>query len=225
MWYTIIVLRILNFGGDTVESINADIFLVRHAQSCENSGEKYTPEFTPDDAPLSELGKRQSQALAERFACEDIDMIFASTLIRTVQTMQPTAKKLGKPIIMLPELMEAETEICGTPPEKVLSLVPEAVLPSYELFLPVPETPEQMQARAEKAVSKTLSLAGDNCRIIATSHHDFFPYLIRAFLGLSLPAQIRWSVYNASVTHIRLRKNKLPELVYLNDTSHLLTVK
>lgn len=208
-----------------MKKINADIFLVRHAQSCENSGEKYTPEFTPDDAPLSHLGKKQSLTLAERFAGEDIDMIFASTLIRTVQTMQSTAKKLGKPIIMLPELMEAETEISSTPAEKVLSLVPEAVLPSYKLFLPVPETPDQMQARAEKAVSKTLSLAGDGCRIIVTSHHDFFPYLIRAFLGLSLPAQTRWSVYNASVTHIRLRENKLPELVCLNDTSHLLTLK
>lgn len=204
-----------------MNNINADIFLVRHAQSCENSGEKYTPEFTVDDAPLSELGKKQAQALAERFACEDIDFIFASTLIRTVQTMQPTAKRLGKPIIMLPELMEAETEISSTPAQKVLSLVPEAVLPSYELFLPVPETPEQMQTRAETAVSKTLSLADNGSRIIVTSHHDFFPYLIRAFLGLPLPAQMRWSVYNASVTHIRLRENKLPELVYSNDTSHL----
>ena len=119
-----------------MKTVNADIYLIRHAQSRENSGEEYMPEFTIDDAPLSELGKKQAQALAVRFEPGDIDMIFSSTLIRTAQTMQPTARKLGKPIIMLPELMEAETLVRGTPREKVKLLIPEAVTPDEDVFLP-----------------------------------------------------------------------------------------
>ena len=182
-----------------MKTVNADIYLIRHAQSRENSGEEYMPEFTIDDAPLSELGKKQAQALAERFEPGDIDMIFSSTLIRTAQTMQPTARKLGKPIIMLPELMEAETLVRGTPREKVKLLIPEAVTPDEDVFLPDPESPEQMTARAESAIKKILDMGGDGCRVIAASHHDFFGYLIRAALGLGLPATIRWSVLNCSV--------------------------
>lgn len=204
-----------------MKTVNADIYLIRHAQSRENSGEEYMPEFTIDDAPLSELGKKQAQALAERFEPGDIDMIFSSTLIRTAQTMQPTARKLGKPIIMLPELMEAETLVRGTPREKVKLLIPEAVTPDEDVFLPDPESPEQMTARAESAIKKILDMGGDGCRVIAASHHDFFGYLIRAALGLGLPATIRWSVLNCSVTHIRLRENRLPEVMYSNDISHL----
>lgn len=204
-----------------MKDINADIYLIRHAQSRENSGESYMPEFTIDDAPLSEHGKRQAEALAARFEPGDIDMIFSSTLIRTAQTMQPTAKKLDKPIIMLPELMEFDTLISGTPRDKVGVLVPEAVPPAEDVFLPSPETPEQMTERAERAIDKILNAGGDGCRVIAASHHDFFGYLIRAALGLGLPQTIRWSVLNCSVTHIRLRKGKLPEVMYSNDTSHL----
>ena len=64
-------------------------------------------------------------------------------------------------------------------------------------------------------------MGGDGCRVIAASHHDFFGYLIRAALGLGLPATIRWSALNCSVTHIRLRENRLPEVMYSNDISHL----
>lgn len=205
----------------SMKKINADIYLIRHAQSCENSGDKYTPEFTLDDAPLSELGKVQASALAERFEVGSLDMIFASTLIRTVQTIHPTAEKLKKPVILLPELNETETKISSTPFEKIKEAAPETVLPSRELFLPDPETPEQMMLRAKTAVDKILSLATDGSRIAAVSHHDFFAYLIPAFLGLSLPVNIKWSVYNCSVTHIKLKKDKIPEIVYSNDTSHL----
>ena len=75
--------------------------------------------------------------------------------------------------------------------------------------------------RCLSAIKKILDMGCDGCRVIASSHHEFSGYLLRAALGLGLPATIRWSALNCSVTHIRLRENRLPEVMYSNDISHL----
>lgn len=58
-------------------------FFVRHGQ----------PDYKEDC--LTEEGKKQAQALAERFAQKGLDKIYASTMGRAMETAGYTAKKLG----------------------------------------------------------------------------------------------------------------------------------
>lgn len=62
------------------------LYIVRHGQ----------PIYGPDT--LTELGRRQADALADRFAQTGLDRIFSSPLGRARETAQPTADRLGLPM-------------------------------------------------------------------------------------------------------------------------------
>lgn len=48
-----------------------------------------------DDTPLSESGRRQAETLAKRLKDAGITAIYTSKTVRTIQTAQPLAKRLG----------------------------------------------------------------------------------------------------------------------------------
>jgi len=64
-------------------------FYVRHGD----------PIYNPDS--LTELGKRQADAVAKRLSLFGIDKIFASTSTRAIQTAEPTAALTKKEIVQL----------------------------------------------------------------------------------------------------------------------------
>src|SRR5512145_2218093 len=65
------------------------LIVVRHGESEWNRIGRYQGQC---DAPLSELGARQAEALAGRLRNEPIDMIFASPLQRATKTAEAIAK-------------------------------------------------------------------------------------------------------------------------------------
>lgn len=71
------------------------LFYVRHGK----------PIYDPDS--LTELGKKQAEALSERFAIYGLDRIYSSTSTRAMETARPTAKRLNLPINELPWCHEA----------------------------------------------------------------------------------------------------------------------
>ena len=79
---------------------------VRHAQS-EGNATGLIDTSTPGPA-LTELGRAQAVASAQRLAGNHYDGIFASTMIRTQQTAQPMADALHEPVTVLPGLREIE---------------------------------------------------------------------------------------------------------------------
>jgi len=93
---------------------NFMISFVRHAESMGNIGLQYEDNFHKNDPPLSPQGLIQAQLLGESSVTDTVDTIYSSSLIRAVQTAYPTAEKLSKKIILLPDLMENDTEISGT---------------------------------------------------------------------------------------------------------------
>ena len=58
------------------------------------------PIYDPDS--LTELGKKQAEALSKRFLNYGLDEIYASTSIRAQMTAQPTCEKLGIEKVLLP---------------------------------------------------------------------------------------------------------------------------
>ena len=83
------------------------IILVRHGHSTSNASGTYTGQL---DAPLNEIGFAQAAQLADHLCkAYRIDAIYASDLSRAVETVRPTAKRLGLEIHLARELRELDT--------------------------------------------------------------------------------------------------------------------
>lgn len=203
------------------------VSFVRHAESCGNVGIPYEHEYQKDDPPLSEKGLRQAEKLAESHITDNVDRIFSSTLIRTVQTAYPTAEKLNKEIVMLPDLMEVDTKISGTEIERLRINYPLAVpclnepSPAGGSLLLGDETVEMKELRAKRCIEYFLSTAKEKEHIMVVSHGSYFGYLIRAALNLSLPESFCWQVDNCCITRVIYRKDGVPKLSFANYTGHL----
>ncbi|WOX13702.1 histidine phosphatase family protein [Streptomyces sp. N50] len=69
------------------------LILIRHGQTTANVD--YLLDTAIPGADLTDLGRRQAAALPEALADEDIEALYASTLIRTQQTAAPLAAARG----------------------------------------------------------------------------------------------------------------------------------
>src|SRR5437867_12093992 len=78
------------------------LYLVRHAQSEENTGQ----DLDTGDAGLTKVGREQAQRLGERLAQQKIDAIYASPLGRTRQTAAAIADACGLDIRVTADLRE-----------------------------------------------------------------------------------------------------------------------
>jgi 2,3-bisphosphoglycerate-dependent phosphoglycerate mutase len=71
------------------------LYLIRHGQSAGNAEGRFGGH---GPTPLSELGKQQAERTAEVLAKERITAIYASDLLRAVQTAEPLSRRLNLPI-------------------------------------------------------------------------------------------------------------------------------
>jgi broad specificity phosphatase PhoE len=62
------------------------VFLVRHAEKAEGPGQ---------DPPLSEAGKLRAEALARLLQSAGVKAVYTSQFLRTQQTAEPIARRLG----------------------------------------------------------------------------------------------------------------------------------
>lgn len=81
------------------------LYIVRHGE----------PIYGPDT--LTELGREQAKAVAERFAVHGLDRIFSSPQGRARETAQPTADKLGLEISIEPWTREIWPELTLPQPD------------------------------------------------------------------------------------------------------------
>lgn len=80
------------------------LMLIRHAESWANvAGRIDTEEPGPE---LSDLGRRQADALASVMAAEPLEAIVASPLVRTQQTAASTARRRGLDVLVRDGLRE-----------------------------------------------------------------------------------------------------------------------
>ena len=206
---------------------NFMISFVRHAESLGNIGVPYVPEYQQDDPPLSPKGHIQAKKLAESYITDNIDKIYAGTLIRTIQTAYPTAEKLNKEIILLPDLMELGTRISGTELFRLERDYPLAVpclkepTPCNGTLLLGDEDTAALQNRAKRCIDYFYNEANEGEHLMVVSHGSFFGYLMRAALGISLPESFCWQVDNCCVTRIIFRSDNVPKLSFANYTGHL----
>ncbi|MBQ6117959.1 MAG: histidine phosphatase family protein [Clostridia bacterium] len=196
------------------------LYLVRHAESCQNAD--LTGNWHPDDAPLTEYGKRQAELLALREDLQHVDTICASTLLRAAQTAFPLAERLDKPITLADDAIERDTSIFGTERDAMLKEVPRAVWREWTPRIVCDhEPPEMLRERAKRLIDWIAERSGENESVMLVTHCAFFGYPLRCALHLPEDEPFAWKVENAAVTHIELRHGSIPLLHCANERSHL----
>lgn len=107
------------------------LFVVRHA----HAGERSTWEGDDQQRPLSVRGRTQADGIAAALAGREPKRILTSPALRCVQTVEPLAALLGRPVEVEQRLQE------GTSPDRSESLLDEladtdAVLCSHGDIIP-----------------------------------------------------------------------------------------
>lgn len=202
---------------------NLQIVFVRHGQSMGNIGLPTPEGYYEEDTPLSDLGKQQAEKLAEGFECGETAHIYSSPMTRTIQTIYPTAQKLGMQIELLPDLLEVGslTEGCRKEIlEKDFSLT--FSNSADTVCLPENETPEHITARAKRCIDYIKSRHTNGETVIVVTHGTFFSHLLCAALGVKEDNLFRCQIDNCGCTVVTYRgENRQAFLRTANNTNHL----
>ena len=58
-----------------------------------------------DERPLTDLGRKQAEIIAERLGSQEVDAVFSSPAARCQQSLEPLAKKAGVKVANAAELV------------------------------------------------------------------------------------------------------------------------
>lgn len=213
------------------DDIATQLVFIRHGESYGNLGLPTPEGYNKEDTPLTEYGLKQAQALADYwFDGIEIARIYSSPFTRTIQTIYPTAQKLGKQIELMPDLLEYGSTTAGCETDKIIRDFPLAIPCTNEpspaggmLTLPVPESHNHAQTRAKRFVEYVSSIYNHGETVIVSTHGTFFSHLVRAALNAEGSEAFNSQIDNSAVTAVVLRNNNVPLLRTANNTSHLKT--
>jgi len=175
------------------------------------------------DEDLNELGYTQARRLSSRLASLPIASIFTSPLKRAYTTAMILAEphKLG--LTVLDDLTEIQLgDWQGLHMDKIKQRWPElwrqSRIDPSGLTMPNGESYRQVTERAIR-VFKMVIEANRGKQAVIVTHEVIVKVLLAHVLGVSNSIYRRIEVDNASLSLIRVSNN--PQLVMLNDTSHL----
>jgi phosphoserine phosphatase len=198
------------------------LVLVRHGESEWNRIGRYQGQA---DAPLSELGLRQADALANRLRHEEIDAIYTSPLQRARRTADAIARfHPSVPFAEERALLEIHHgEWQGLLAAEVRERYPD-LLEEWRTY------PTRCQMPGGESFSnilkRTLNLREQLCRqhgegtVLVSTHDVVVKILIADALGMHMDRINRLWITNASISVIEYTES-LPFLVSLSEACHL----
>jgi broad specificity phosphatase PhoE len=199
-----------------------EILLLRHGQSEGNEGGRFGGH---GPTPLTALGHTQAAATAKALAREGgLTAIFASDLVRAIETAQPICAAMGIPLRTTAALRErgvglftgltfAEAE-ARHPVEFAAMMAREPTA-----CPPQGETVQACVVRAGKFVDETMAgRAGE--RVLFVSHAFTINLLLRRLLGVESPV-VFFRSDNCGLHRLKRHANGLWNVEALNDRRHL----
>jgi probable phosphoglycerate mutase len=202
-------------------------YALRHAESLANA--KLDEGL---NGGLTDLGRRQAQAVVNRLGGGRISAIYSSPYLRCIETATPLSRRLNLPIRLRPELCEFHHLAPGEDPDPVLDEVaelarrhPETIpCPDHDqsfTWPPIKEPFENLIKRIQGlAVFLKSRWEGPDEAIILISHGTPVARLIEAWLTDQPGPGYRFVIDNATVSALRYRE-EVSSLLCLNETSHL----
>lgn len=194
------------------------MYCVRHGESAFNAEARIQGQT---DVPLSPLGLRQSEALAEALSQLPIEAVFSSPLSRAAQTARPVAEALKLELFFEERLQELNAGVFqGRTWDEVSVEYPEAAArwkshdPDY--VVPGGESRRQLMHRGRAAL-EAIREHGYR-QVVVVAHGGVLAAAFKSLLGI--PAELNpFNFYNASIS--QLRWDGPVKLLTLNQVDHL----
>ncbi len=195
------------------------LLLVRHAVTAQ-TGPMLSGRTPGID--LSDTGRTQAEAVAQRLASLPVTAVYASPIERTTQTAEAIARHHGMVVRPLPGVIEADygewtggklAELAKTELWKTVQLAPSRA------SFPGGESLAGMQARMVTALEE-VATEHEGSVIVVVSHADPIKAAIAHYTGVHLDLFQRIVVSPASVTAVALSAHGAA-LLKCNDTGDL----
>lgn len=197
-----------------------ELYLIRHGESVGNATGKDIPDCT-----LTERGEEQARLVVQSLIDAGITHILSSPLIRALQTAQPFARAINKPIIVIKDAYEVRhlEPSTGAILSDLLEQFPEAEFD--EDFEPNGwhykgnENPSIIIERVSK-IAKQLKEYHEEAKIAMFAHGTLNQYLIRELIGLSDSQHVHFYQENTCVNWFTITKdytrvNKIGDIYHL----------
>ncbi|WP_073235094.1 alpha-ribazole phosphatase [Desulforamulus putei] len=198
------------------------IYLVRHGETAWNAGGKFQGH---SDIPLSERGRKQAKALAERLSNLKIDAFYSSDLSRARETAGILAEPHRGTVYYLPELREINF---GRWEGLTFKEIAEAYgelstrwwASPLTIQIPAGESLQQVVDRCTRAVAGIITRhAGET--VVVAAHGGVIRVIVGAALGLDLNHFWQLRLDNVSLTVLEYHGPEKAILELFNDTCHL----
>jgi broad specificity phosphatase PhoE len=199
------------------------VYCVRHGESLHNAEGRIQGQL---DVPLSDFGRQQGEAIAEALAALSADAIYASPLIRALETAEIVARRLSLPIRIDNRLKEINVGLFqGRLRAEVAQLYPDAFARwtsgEPDFVVPGGESRRMLQERGCAAFRDIVAAGHQRAAII--SHGRLLVVALAAFVPIPAgPAAP--TLENASITTVRYDRDGHWELTAYNQAGHLAAV-
>ncbi len=199
------------------------IHLVRHGESTFNAEHRIQGQSDP---PLSELGRRQSTAVADALSTRPIEAVFSSPLQRAWNTALAVAERHGLPVETDPRLMEINAGEFQGQLRRDLELARAEELARWlsgddDFTIPGGESRRQLTERGCE-VLRSIAANGHG-EVVVVTHGGLLSVTLRALLGMSEPLP-PFSLQNGSITRLEVDREGHFSLAALNQVEHLATI-
>ena len=194
------------------------LLLARHGQSVSNAVRRFQG---VQDVPLSELGRRQAEALARAFGQRRIAAVYSSPLQRARHTAELVAAAVQAPrrsVDDLRELSLGEWEGCTVEEVEARPGNPYAcwVRDPVGSLPPGGEPLADVQGRVVRALADIERAHPNGDDVLVVCHGGVISAYLAHCLGLPLSSIWRLTVSNCSITELAP-----PRLLSMNVTTHL----
>lgn len=195
------------------------LLLVRHGQSEGNASGIVQGHL---DFDLTEIGRMQAEATAERLRTEKIDRIIASPLKRAFHTAAVIAEPHGLEVGPVRDLMEYNLgEVSGLTGAQIREKYPEvgqAFARGARPTFPGEEGREVFAARVRGVVE---SWAEARETVVAVAHGGVVTAICYAIAGIDARRPGLFEIANCAITEIALDRAGRRLIARHNDTCHL----
>jgi 2,3-bisphosphoglycerate-dependent phosphoglycerate mutase len=195
-------LRLSSYCASAVE-----LLLIRHARPLRAESID-----GPADPGLSDLGRRQVEALADWLVPEGLVAIYTSPLRRSVETAVPLGQALGLAVTPDAALAEYDADAMAYIPIEELRAAGDP------RWMEVPDDIAGFQSRVVEGVDRLVA-AHPSQRIAIVCHGGVINVVVSAVLGIG-PQMIFLPAYT-SISRVLVASTGQRSLASLNETGHL----
>ncbi len=173
------------------------------------------------DPPLSDIGRQQAQLLADYLASEQIDAVYASPLIRAVETAQPLSEHYLTTSVLDAGLAEFDQHSSEYIPIEEMKASNDPRL--REFFQGEREEFDDRHEFRDRVLNSVSRIVSDHSgeRVAVVCHGGVINCYAGDVLGIDLDGPGFFYPNYTSITRIAASRSGVRSIVTINETSHL----